>query len=86
MSGQARSSGSITGATDNQGNTYAVTKLMSTKYPLTLLLMELLEILRLGSVFLDLHWLARGRNQWTDDLTNGVFDHFPMDTRQESRA
>ena len=82
MSGQSRSAGSITGATDNQGNTYAVTKLMSTKFPLPILLMELSETLRLGSVFLDLHWVPRERNQWADDLTNGEFKHFPMDRRQ----
>ena len=82
MSGQSRSAGSITGATDNQGNTYAVTKLMSTKFPLPILLMELSETLRLGSVFLDLHWVPRERNQWADDLTNGEFKHFPMDKRQ----
>ncbi|CAE7463581.1 unnamed protein product, partial [Symbiodinium pilosum] len=79
MSGRSRSTGSITGATDNQGNTYAVTKLMSTKYALPILLMELSETLRLGSIFLDLRWVFRERNQWADDLTNGEFGHFPMD-------
>ena len=78
--------GSITGATDNQGNTYAVTKLMSTKYPLPILLMELSESLRLGSIFLDLRWVPRERNQWADDLTNGEFGRFPADKRQELDA
>ena len=35
MSGRSRSQRSITAATDNQGNTYAVTKLISTKYHLS---------------------------------------------------
>ncbi|CAE7367520.1 unnamed protein product, partial [Symbiodinium pilosum] len=86
MSGRSRSAGSIAGATDNQGNTYAVAKLMSTKYPLPILLMELSETLRLGSVFLDLRWVPRERNQWADDLTNGEFGHVPMDRRQELDA
>ena len=41
MKESGRGSGYLTGGTDNQGNSYAVSKLMSTKFPLPLLLMEL---------------------------------------------
>ena len=39
MSESDRGSGYLTGGTDNQGNSSAVSKLMSTKFPLPLLLM-----------------------------------------------
>jgi len=35
--------GCFTGGTDNQSNTFATRKLLSTKFPLTILIMELSE-------------------------------------------
>eukprot|EP00439_Symbiodinium_sp_Y106_P009019 s10395_g1.t1 len=67
-------SGRGSGGTDNQGNSYAVSKLMSTKFPLPLLLMELSETLRKGEQCLELSWVPREKNQWADDLTNQKFD------------
>ena len=67
----------IRAGTDNQSNTYAISKMMSTKYPLaTLLVMELSETLRARSCELNLHWIPRDRNQLADDLTNEKFDAF----------
>ena len=54
---------------------------MSTKYPLTVLIMELSETLRARNCELDLQWIPREKNQLADDLTNQVFTKFPMDCR-----
>ena len=81
MKESGRGSGHLTGGTDNQGNSYAVSKLMSTKFPLPLLLMELSETLRKEEQCLDLSWIPREKNQWADDLTNQKFDLFCMSRR-----
>ena len=49
----------IRGKTDNLGNSYAIAKWMSTKFPLTVLVMELSESLRIGICCLLLDWLRR---------------------------
>ena len=72
----------IRAGTDNQSNTYAISKMMSTKYPLALLVMELSETLRARSCELNLHWIPRDRNQLADDLTNEKFDAFPSERRR----
>ena len=71
----------IRGKTDNLGNAYAISKWMSTKFPLTVLVMELSESLRLGHCYLALDWLRRDRNQLADDLSNMKFDSFNMEQR-----
>ena len=71
----------IRAGTDNQSNTYAVSKMMSTKFPLTLLVMELSETLRSSCCELSLDWIPREKNQLADDLTNEKVDHFPMNCR-----
>ena len=71
----------IRGKTDNLGNAYAVSKWMSTKFPLTVLVMELSESLRLGNSFLALDWLRRDKNQLADDLSNMDFKHFDLRAR-----
>ena len=59
-----------TGATDNQGNSYAVAKAMSTKWPSAVLLLELSEELREQDLALELKWIPRGENTWADALSN----------------
>ena len=81
MKEAGKGQGHLTGGTDNQGNSYAVSKLMSTRFPLPLLLMELSETLRQGDLTLDLSWVPRERNQWADDLTNQEFGKFSMERR-----
>ena len=66
----------LRGKTDNQSNTFALTKFMSTKFPLTIFIMELAETLRAGGCSLKLDWIRRDCNQLADDLTNGKFEHF----------
>ena len=71
----------IYGGTDNQGNSYALSRCMTTKYPLTLLVMEMSETLRQRRCELHLEWIRRDRNQLADDLTNGQFQHFDAEKR-----
>eukprot|EP00435_Cladocopium_sp_Y103_P068936 s20_g32.t1 len=66
----------LKGMTDNLSNTFAVSKWMSTKFPLTIFVMELSECLRKGRCFLKLGWVPRDSNQMADDLTNLKFDSF----------
>ena len=53
----------IKAGTDNLGNIYAVNKWMSTKFPLTLLVMELSETLRARNCLINLEWVPREQNQ-----------------------
>eukprot|EP00435_Cladocopium_sp_Y103_P003644 s2140_g1.t1 len=71
----------VRAGTDNLSNSYAVGRWMSTKYPLTVLIMELSEALRSRDCILNLEWIPREQNQLADDLTNQVFTHFPLDCR-----
>ena len=71
----------LRGKTDNQSNTYALTKWMSTKFPLTVFIMEISESLRLGRCNLTLDWVPREWNQMADDLTNQKFDKFSLQDR-----
>ncbi|CAL1173513.1 unnamed protein product [Cladocopium goreaui] len=71
----------LKGKTDNQSNTYALTKWMSTKFPLTIFIMEMSESLRLGRCNLTLDWVPREWNQLADDLTNQKFDKFSLQDR-----
>lgn len=75
--------GVLSASTDNQGNTYAITKLLSTKFPLTVLVVELSEQLRAYGTEMSLVWRRRDINQEADDLTNTVFDKFDMSLRIE---
>ena len=71
----------VYGGTDNQRNSYAISKCMSTKYPLTLLVMEISETLRTRDCELHLQWVWQDKNQLADDLTNGVHASFKPESR-----
>ena len=71
----------LSGGTDNQTNTYAVAKLMSTKFPSTVLLMELSEQLRSSCLELHLSWIPRDSDVPADDLTNSIFTKFDATKR-----
>jgi hypothetical protein len=72
-----------TGATDNQGNSYAVAKLLTAKYPLCIVLMELSVQLQDRQLWLDLEWTPREQNTIADDLTNEEFEGFGIENRIE---
>ena len=69
------------GITDNLGNSYVVSKLMTTKFPLCAILMELSEQLDSRSSWLRLHWSPRDQNQEADALTNGDVHQFSAANR-----
>ena len=72
--------------TDNRGNAFALVKGMSTKYPLTLLLMELAEELRCQDLRMDLEWVKREENEAADALSNGDWSSFDEKLRVEVKS
>lgn len=71
----------VTGSTDNQGNAYVTQKLLSTKWPLTVLLMELVEQMQQKKIELYLQWLQRDSNVEADALTNDDYSAFDTSKR-----
>jgi len=72
----ARANCTITGATDNQGNSYATAKGMSTKFPLAPILIEMNEQLRARKLDLRLNSTRRDTNVEADAITNQDFAAF----------
>ncbi|CAE7438573.1 unnamed protein product [Symbiodinium sp. CCMP2592] len=70
-------------ATDNRGNSNLVARLLTTKFPLCVLLMELAVQLQDRGADLKLHWLPRLQNEEADSLTNGEYSRF--DSRRRVR-
>ena len=62
--------------TDNKGNEFILKKGLSTKFPITLLVIEASETLRKKGATADLKWIRRDDNQKADDLTNENFKAF----------
>jgi hypothetical protein len=71
----------ITGITDNLGNAYVVNKLMTTKFPLNGVLMQLATTLARKGLWLDLRWAPREDNVFADQLTNEDFQNFDPSKR-----
>jgi hypothetical protein len=71
----------LTGVTDNAGNEALMSRLMTSKFPLCLVLLELSEQMQARGCTLDLHWRNRETNQAADDLTNLKFDSFNPELR-----
>ena len=69
------------GDTDNRGNSFVIKRLMTTRFPLSLILMEAAAMLHLRGDDIELDWLPRDLNQEADDLTNGRFDAFTPERR-----
>ncbi|OLP78408.1 hypothetical protein AK812_SmicGene41416 [Symbiodinium microadriaticum] len=71
----------IRGYTDNRSNESLLRKAMTTKFPSTLVLMELAEELSAKNCELQLQWIRRDLNQLADDLTNENFASFDPNFR-----
>ena len=56
-------------------------KLMTSKFPLIVVLMELAEQLAAENVGMALRWIPRLQNEEADALTNGVFSGFAEERR-----
>ena len=67
--------------TDNQGNSFLVDKLLTTKFPLGVILMEVAHQLHLRRAILRAEWVPRLQNEEADALTNGDFRHFTASNR-----
>ena len=62
--------------TDNRGNGYVVNKLMTTRFPLCAIVMELAAQAELRKVRMEAEWTPRERNQEADDLSNFLTSNF----------
>ena len=71
----------LSGDTDNLGNTYVVSKLMTTKYPLFPVLIQLAVDLEEKGAMLELKWRRRDFNKEADALTNEDFSSFDVARR-----
>lgn len=69
--------------TDNQGNTFLLDRMLTTKYPLGVVLMELSHQCRVGKLVLRAHWIPLLENEEADALTNLDFSHFSANNRVE---
>ena len=67
---------SLTYSTDNQGNSFLLDRMLTTRYPLGVVLMELAHQMKKRRLLLRARWLPRDENQEADDLTNDEFRHF----------
>ena len=71
----------ISAGTDNQGNSDLASKLITTKFPLCLALLELTTQLQARGLELTLNWRVREENQEADELTNEEFAKFDPSLR-----
>ena len=71
------------GTTDNKGNMYLVRRLMTTKFPLSVYLMEIAAQMEKRGLDLELWWTPREQNTEADELSNLDFRHFRKDKRIE---
>ena len=75
----------LSGFTDNQGNTFLLDRMMTSKYPLVVILIEMAEQLAAENVGLALRWVPRLQNEEADALTNECFDGFTSSLRVGTR-
>ena len=68
-------------STDNQGNSFLLDRLLTTRYPLGVILMQLAHEMRKRRMLLRARWVPRLQNQEADDLTNDEFRHFDLAKR-----
>ena len=71
----------LAGTTDNLGNSWILSRLMFTKFPMLLVLGELAVQLRDRNLQLHLEWAPRLQNEEADALTNGDFSAFRNENR-----
>lgn len=71
----------LTAYTDNMGNMHVLRRFGSSKYPLSIVAMELACQLEMAQVEMDLGWIPRKQNEEADSLTNLRFEDFNMCNR-----
>ena len=75
----------ISAGTDNLGNRHLVTRFLTTKFPICIVLMQLAWILHEMGLDLRLDWIPRLQNREADALTNLDFSGFDPDKRVHLR-
>ena len=68
--------------TDDRGNSFILRKGLSTKFPVTLLVIEVAETLRRYDAYATLTWVRRDGNELADALTNEDFSAFEPQRRE----
>ena len=71
----------ISAATDNSGNAQVLSRLMSSKFPLVVVLAELSAQLKAKGLRLNLSWVPREENEEADELTNQEVGRFNPEKR-----
>ncbi len=61
----------LPGFTDNASNTFSLARLMTTKYPLLIVIMEIAIQSEARNLVLDLEWVPRDSNEEADALSRG---------------
>lgn len=69
--------------TDNQGNAYLLDRMLTTKYPLGVILMELGHQIRKRRLVMRTKWLPRDQNEEADALTNFDYRFLELSRRIE---
>ncbi len=72
----------ITGLTDSAVSAAVMTRGMTTKFPLVLVMMEMAALLESRAARLDLNWVPRDTNSEADALSNGNTQGFDPALRQ----
>ena len=66
----------LSGQTDMLGNVSVLARLMSSKFPLVVIMTELTERLKQWDLDMNLDWIPRNQNEEADGLTNGIVNSF----------
>ena len=83
MKSESVGTATFTCGTDNQGNSFLLDKMLTTKYPLGVVLMELACQAGRRRASLRARWIPRLQNEEADALTNSDFHHFRPENRIE---
>ena len=81
--GSGKGAITLSGITDNLGNTFVLSRMMTSKFPLVVILSELTLQLRDRGMEMDLLWTPRDQNEEAGALTNGAFTGFTAAHRVE---
>ena len=72
---------SLTGYTDNQGNTFLLDRYRTSMFRLIVILIEMAVQLAAVNIGLALRWVLRPRKEEADSLTNGCLSEFTAELR-----
>ena len=79
--GEGRPMLTLSGTTDNKGNSHVVSRLLTTTFPLSAVLMQLSHTLFRKGRALHLQWAPRDQNTEADELANMTVHRFNPDKR-----